>query len=228
MYRILMVEDDDALAVTTSAFLESEGFEVETNSGKGAYEAVIGNPPDLLLLDVELPEETGLSICKRVRESFKGPIVMLTARDSDMDEIVGFELGADEYFRKPVHTRLLILRIHALLRRHEAPAGRSEKYLYEDVELRVDRASREVTVRGQHVDMTTAEFDLLWYMVERLGEPVSRDDYYAEVKGVEYDGLDRSFDNSVSRIRRKLMETGLSEGRIVTIRGMGYQLTPLY
>jgi len=220
-----MVEDDDALALTTAAFLEMEGFDVDVNPGRGVVDEVLKRPPDLLLLDLELPEETGLSICRRLRPAYKGPIVILTARDTDMDEVVGFELGCDEYLRKPVHTRLLLLRIRALLRRSGDPAATADSERYADPDLCIDRRSREVQVKGQVVTMTTAEFELLWYLVERVGQPISRDDYFAEVRGITYDGLDRSFDNSMSRIRRKLMDAGMGADRLLTLRGVGYQLT---
>lgn len=224
--RVLLVEDDPSLARLTSTLLSSLGHEVEVAmEGAGVVDRVREAPPDCLILDVELPGETGLSICRRVRAFYDGPILMLTGRNTGMDEVIARELGADDYVVKPADPRMLALRLESLLRLSrrsgaETPGG------YADQDLRLDPAARSVVVRGQAVDLSTAEYELVAYLIDHIGQPVSREMYWQDVRGVPWDGMDRALDIRMSQVRKKLVAAGLPEDRIKTVRGTGYQLTP--
>jgi two-component system response regulator RstA len=155
-----------------------------------------------------------------MRTRFSGPILMLTARSEETDAIVGLEVGADDYVAKPASPRLLLARIRALLRRRtEAPRERVEVG-----GLQVDRAAREARIDGVLVELTSAEFDLLWLLAVRAGEPVPREELLRDLRGIDWDGLDRSIDVRVSQLRRKLAQDPRHRERIKTVRGLGYQL----
>jgi two-component system response regulator RstA len=228
--RILLVEDDARIRELVSDYLQSQGFEVASVAdGTEAVVQIAVQMPDLVVLDWMLPGEDGLSVCRKAREaSYRGPILMLTARSDEIDEIVALEVGVDDFLSKPVRPRLLLARVNALLRRavDAAPAGaddRDDRVVLGD--LVVDSAQRSVTVSGQPVELTTAEFDLLWYLASNAGTPLTRDDLFMELRGIEYDGLDRSMDMRVSTVRRRL-ESADPQGRdwIKTVRGVGYQM----
>lgn len=219
--RLLIVEDDARLTRLVREYLEREGFTVDVvHDGVTAVGRILDDPPDLVVLDQMLPGLDGLQVLQRVRPSYTGPVVMLTARTSEIDQIVGLEMGADDYVPKPASPRLLLARIKAQLRRATSPAGGTR---WEDGEVVVDAAAREARVGARVVDLTSAEFDLLWALVEHAGRPVSRDALLRQLRGIAYDGVDRSVDVRVSAVRRKLREAGAGE-RIETVRGVGYQL----
>jgi two-component system response regulator RstA len=224
MTRILLVEDDDRLAALVAEFLGGHGYQVDRLAeGSGAASKILAHPPDLLILDVMLPGESGLSILRRIRADFRGPVLVLTARGDESDELLGFELGADDYVAKPLRPPLLLARVEALLRRGKA-APDGERLV--DGDLIVDRARREVRVQGDVVDLTTSEFDLLWVLLSARGRPVSRDDLFRELRGIDYDGLDRSMDVRMSQLRKRLFTDRGLPSRIVTVRGAGYQFVP--
>lgn len=214
---IHLIEDDAALADVLSDFLQRQGFVVaHAADGPSAVQLIRSSPPDLVLLDVMLPGFDGLEVCRRIRPGFAGPVVMLTAKAEDIDEIIGLEVGADDYLRKPVNPRVLLARIRAMLRRGQ-PSVRGGRHVFQDVV--VDAGRYEATVRGCDVGLTTAEFELLWLLVDQAGVPVSRDVLHESLRGVSFDGMDRSMDLRVSRVRRKLGEAG---ERIRAVRGVGY------
>jgi two-component system, OmpR family, response regulator RstA len=232
--RILLVEDDDKLSQLIKDFLETTGeFHVSIESrGDRAPERILGENPDLVILDVMLPGLDGLGVCKRVRDRYAGPILMLTALGDEVDEIVGLEVGADDYVAKPASPRKLLARVRTLLRRTqrggdaaEGPAAtaRTDQRL-ELGDLVVDATSRAVTVGGALLELTTAEFDLLWLLARHAGETLSRDRIYEELRGIEWDGLDRSIDLRVARLRRKLGDDAAHPRRIKSVRGVGYLL----
>lgn len=226
MTRIMLVEDDTRLAALTAEYLTDRGYDVEViDNGIQAATRILAAPPDLVILDVMLPGESGLSVLKTIREAYQGSVLMLTARGDDVDELLGFELGADDYVAKPVRPRLLVARVEALLRRNTTSTAKKSSERVQDGDFVVDRSRREVTINGVDVPITTAEFDLLWFMVTRPGQPVTRDDLFRELRGIEYDGLDRSMDVRMSQLRRKLAVTNSPE-RIITVRGLGYQFRP--
>ena len=223
--RILIVEDDERLATLTREYLENNGLQVtiEGDGGK-AVERILSERPDLVVLDLMLPGEDGVSICRRVRSHYQGQILMLTARTDDLDEVLGLEMGADDYVAKPVRPRVLLARIRALLRRgsvqpKESPdAGSSLRF----GALVVDNAMREAWLDNQCIDLTSAEFDLLWLLCSNAGRVLSREEIFAQLRGIEYDGQDRSIDVRVSRIRPKIGDDPMHPRLIKTVRSKGY------
>jgi two-component system response regulator RstA len=222
---ILLVEDDARSAALVVEYLRDHGFDVaHVANGDDAVRHILGTPPDLVVLDLMLPGRDGLAVCRAVRPTFSGPILMLTARGDEIDQIVGLEVGADDYVAKPASPRLLLARIHALLRRRAPAEAPESRDVLEFDGLAVDRRRREVRVNGRVVDLTTAEFDLLWSLASRAGEIVSRDALYEELRGIPYDGVDRSIDMRVSQLRRRI-ETGKKRW-IKTVRAAGYLFAP--
>ncbi len=221
--RILLVEDDLRLAALVSEYLEKQEYEMEVeHHGDKAVQKIIQGKPDLVILDLMLPGKDGFSICRDVRHSYKGPILILTAREDDMDQVVGLELGADDYVKKPVEPRVLLARIRALFRRSLPVEGAEQVTDLAFGELSLCSSSRNVTLEDEAVDLSTTEFDLLWLLASRAGEVLDRDLLCQTVKGVEYDGIDRSIDVAVSRLRKKLKDNPDHPDRIKTVWGSGY------
>ncbi|EXF45825.1 two-component response regulator [Pseudomonas sp. BAY1663] len=228
-WRILIVEDDRRLAELTQEYLLANGgFEVAIEAdGARAAERIIEERPDLVVLDLMLPGEDGLSICRRVRDRYDGPILMLTARADDLDQVLGLETGADDYVCKPVRPRLLLARIRALLRRREGlevPPAAVKRLQFGP--LVVDSALREAWLREQPIELTGAEFDLLWLLTSNAGRILSREEIFAQLRGIEYDGQDRSIDVRISRIRPKIGDDPEHPRLIKTVRGKGYLFVP--
>lgn len=226
--RILLVEDDLRLAALVSEFLSSKGFVVSVEPrGDTAPDRILEENPDLVILDVMLPGLDGLTICRRVRPLYPGPIMMLTALSDEVDEVVGLEIGADEYVAKPVKPRLLLARIQNLLRRvnccHDEKVVQGDKLLAAG-DLRIDPRRRSVERAGVELELTTAEFDLLYYLAERMGQVIERDQIYRDLRGIEWDGLDRSIDLRIARLRRKIGDDARHPSRIKSVRGSGYLL----
>ncbi|MCK5800110.1 MAG: response regulator [Deltaproteobacteria bacterium] len=233
---ILIVEDDTKLAALVDEFLTRNGYDVSTEGrGDRAVARIIDEVPDLVILDLMLPGKDGLTICRETRDLYPGVILMLTARDDEVDEILGLELGADDYVTKPVRPRVLLARIKSLLRRSartDAAANSVDHAGDTDDEpprrvigdLVVDAAARTVHLSDIPIALTTAEFDLLWFLACHAGEIVTRDAAYLELRGIEYDGLDRSIDLRVARLRKKLRDDAKTPQIIKSIRGEGYLL----
>ncbi len=214
--RILIIEDDTALAALIAEYLGQNGLEVSIESrGDRAVARILAEDPALVVLDVMLPGEDGLSICRRVRDRYHGPILIISARGEEVDQIIGLEVGADDYLPKPLNPRLLLARIRARLRERTQRLGSA---LHIGA-LHIDRGTREVRMDAQLLELTTGEFTLLWALAERAGGAVDRDTLSLAVRGAPYNGLDRTIDVMVSRLRRKL-----GAGWIKTVRGAGYQL----
>ena len=229
-WRFLIVEDDERLAELTREYLESYGLTVglETHGG-AAVERIRSEQPDLVVLDLMLPGEDGLSICRRVRPQYSGPIIMLTARTDDLDQVLGLEMGADDYVSKPVKPRVLLARIRAMLRRvTENAQGQGGEVNGEEParlqfnDLVVDRSMREAWLNDESIDLTSAEFDLLWLLASNAGRVLSREEIFTALRGIEYDGQDRSIDVRVSRIRPKIGDDPIHPRRIKTVRSKGY------
>ena len=223
-WQILIVEDDQRLAELTQEYLQSNGLQVAIESdGARAAARILKEQPDLVVLDLMLPGEDGLSICRKVRGQFAGPILMLTARTDDMDEVLGLEMGADDYVCKPVRPRVLLARIRALLRRSEggeAPVENQRRLEFGP--LVIDSAMREAWLRGASVELTSAEFDLLWLLAANAGRMLSREEIFTALRGIEYDGQDRSIDVRISRIRPKIGDDPMHPRLIKTVRSKGY------
>lgn len=224
-YQLLLVEDDHELASMVTDFLRGEGYAVTSEpNGKVAAERIQNESYDAVILDIGLPGMDGITICKTVRPHFEGPILVLTARGDEIDEVVALEVGADDYMAKPVRPRALLARLKVHLRRNttgtQPPAN--SRICVND--LIIDAASRTVEVGSKPVSLTTAEFDLLWYLAERAGTVVQRSDIYEALQGLPYDGLDRSIDLRVSRLRKKIELDSNTPLRVKSIRGIGYLL----
>lgn len=221
---VLIVEDDERLAALTREYLAANGLRVSVvNDGLQAIDAIRREQPDLVVLDLMLPGADGLAVCREVRPAFKNPILMLTARTDDMDQVLGLEMGADDYVAKPVKPRVLLARIRALLRRVEGDvdAGGDNRRL-EFGNLVIDDASRAVILSGQPVDLTSAEYDLLWLLASNAGNILSREEIFERLRGIPYDGQDRSIDVRISRIRPKIGDDPDNPRRIKTVRSKGY------
>ena len=226
---MLIVEDDQRLAELTGEYLQASGFAVSLE-GDGAQAAarIVREQPDLVILDVMLPGEDGLAICAKVRDQYAGPILMLTARTDEMDQVLGLDSGADDYLCKPVHPRLLLAHVQALLRRAEAPvaAAADEVRRLQFGPLVVDNALREAWLGEQGIELTGAEFDLLWLLSANAGRILSREEIFASLRGIEYDGQDRSIDVRISRIRPKIGDDPVHPRLIKTVRNKGYLIVP--
>ncbi|MEM9304308.1 MAG: response regulator transcription factor [Pseudomonadota bacterium] len=223
---ILLVDDDEQLVALVSQFLEDNGFETRVvGTGTDAIQEIHDRPPRLVVLDIMLPGADGLQVCRAVRQYYTGPILMLTALSDDIDEVAGLELGADDYLGKPVKPRVLLARIRALLRRSEQDATETEEQRSIIAgQVAIDRNAREVRVNGHGVDLTASEFELLWMLAMNRGHVVSRDALHEEVLRTPFDGLDRTIDLRVSRLRRKLGDDSRCPEMIKTVRGRGYLL----
>ncbi|MAT68187.1 MAG: DNA-binding response regulator [Planctomycetaceae bacterium] len=207
-------------------YLSPHGYAVRIESqGDRAVEIILATKPDLVILDVNLPGRDGFEVCRVVRPGYAGPILILTARAEEVDEVVGLEIGADDYLSKPVRPRVLLARIRAHLRK-AAPDGvnLAETRLVIG-ELEIDAACRMVVLEGCEINLTTAEFDLLWMLAQHAGQPLSRKVLNESLHEPPHDGLDRTIDLRVSRLRRKLLDDSASPRRIKSIRGVGYMLS---
>ncbi len=222
--NILLVEDDERLAELTAEYLTKNDMKVAIEPrGDRAEARILAEQPDLVMLDVMLPGKDGFEVCRSVRPHYRGVILMLTARDEDFDQILGLEMGADDYIAKPVQPRVLLARIKALLRRlpsADTPAAESEKMVFG--QFNISQSTRTAMLSGQTIDLTTAEFDLLWLLASHAGNVLSRDDLLQELRGIGFDGLDRSIDARISRLRKKLNDDPENPTRIKTVRGKGY------
>ncbi len=227
MHRILLAEDDERLAQLVKDFLESTGdcvVVIESNGNKVGRQ-IQNQCPDLLILDVMLPNKDGLTICKEVRADFKGPILMLTARNDDADQILGLENGADDYVIKPVEPPVLLARIKALLRRfHQDEKSETEEWTFGC--LHISLASRSVTLASEVISLSSHEFELLVALARQAGQVLSREFLFSAIYARPYDGLDRTIDVRVSQLRKKLGDSSESPFRIKTVWGRGYLLVP--
>jgi len=220
--HVLIIEDDERLADLTRDYLQANGFRVTLEAdGARGVERILALQPDLVILDLMLPGEDGLSICRRVRGDYPGPILMLTARTDDMDQVLGLEMGADDYVPKPVQPRVLLARMRALLRRAESAEAATEPRLTFG-NLEIDSATREAWLDGERIDLTSAEFDLLWLLASNAGRVLTREEIFAQLRGIKYDGQDRSIHVRVSRIRPKVGDDPNQPHRIKTVRSKGY------
>lgn len=225
---ILIVEDDERLALLTQEYLQKNGFNVGIEpDGRKAISRIVAEQPSLVILDLMLPSADGFTVCRSVRDDYKNPILMLTARSDDVDQILGLEIGADDYVSKPAKPRVLLARVQSLLRRStqdvDLPMDNSKKEQNLTFgPLRIDNSRREAWLIDEEVELTSAEFDLLWLLSSNAGRILSREEIFGELRGIEYDGQDRSVDVRVSRIRSKIGDDPIHPRRIKTIRSKGY------
>jgi two-component system response regulator RstA len=222
--RILLVEDEPVLGEMVSDYLREHGFDVRLEDrGDVAVERILRESPDAVILDISLPGCDGLEVCRRVRTAYSGPIVILTARASEMDEVLGFECGADDYLAKPVRPKALLARLRVHLKKHPV-AGEVAKGPIRVGSLVIDPARRFVELEGREIEISSAEFDVLYLLAESAGTPLNRADIFFAIHGMKFDGMDRSIDLRISRLRKKLGDDPLHPKRIKSIRGTGYLL----
>ncbi len=218
--KILIVEDDVPLASLLSEYLTGQGYKIDVlHLGVNVKKKVITSHPDLVILDLMLPDISGLEICKSLREGWRGPILMLTAMKDDIDVVTGLELGADDYLGKPVAPRVLLARVRAFLRRSSADLNSD---MLEVGPVSINVPSRVVQLNGATLMLTTTEFDLLVLLARRAGRVQKRAVLIENLRGINFDSFDRSVDVLVSRLRRKLKEHGYM---IKTVRGVGYLMS---
>ncbi len=219
---ILLVDDEPNIVHLARMYLEREGFRVQAaHTGTEALQKVTALRPALLVLDIMLPEMDGFTVCRRLREQGNRiPILMLTARDEDVDKILGLELGADDYLTKPFNPRELVARVKAILRRG-APVPQSEAAPLHLGDLVIDPAAREVRLQGRPLSLRNQEFDLLWVLARHHGIVLSRQKLLELAWGYDFYGQTRTVDVHVSHLRKKLAG---SQVRIETVSGVGYKL----
>lgn len=224
-YRVLLVDDDVQLGELIVDYLSPHGFEIETiTNGDFAISKILAESPDAVLLDVNLPGTDGFSICRAVRDQFPGPIILLTARDTETDEVLGLEFGADDFLAKPVSPRVLLARLRTHLRRLPTEEAANPENQLDVGGIKIDRGRRSVSIGGTMIALSTAEFDLLWMLAQQSGSVVSRAELFEKLHGFKFDGFDRSIDLRVSRLRKKLGDDPHHPTLILSIRGIGYQL----
>jgi two-component system response regulator RegX3 len=224
-HRVLIVEDEPGLAESVRYALETEGFEVSTAAtGLSGLEMARRSPPDLVLLDLMLPEMSGLDVCRQIRSSSDVPIIMLTAKDSEADKVTGLELGADDYMTKPFSMRELIARVRAHLRRASKTgllAESNEVLRGGPVELDID--AHVARVSGEEVELRPKEFELLESLMRRKNRLAARHALIDEVWGPSYFGDTKTLDVHIKRLREKLEADSSNPEHIVTVRGLGYK-----
>lgn len=225
MATVMLVEDDAKLARVVCDYLFEHGYQVAVeHSGSVAVQRILDERPDAVILDVNLPELDGFSVCRKVRGTYPGAMIMLTARSGEIDEVLGLELGADDYLTKPVRPTVLLARLEIHLRRSTVARNISEEILQID-DLKVFPKRRLVELRGKPVDLKPAEFDLLLVLARSAGTIVTRAELFSQCNpGEAYDFKDRSIDLRVSRLRKKLQSDPTQPQLILSIRGNGYML----
>jgi two-component system OmpR family response regulator len=224
MYRVLLVEDDPRLAELVTEYLSGYEFSVDlVTRGDGALDHFKTSAPDIVVLDLMLPGLDGMVVCRRIRELSDVPILILTAREDSYDEVSGLEQGADDFVNKPVQPRVLLARLRALLRRSQ-PKPANDARVLEFGALRIVTTDRSVSWRGQSCVLSNTEYKLLLVLAEAAGRVLSRDELLKKMRGIEFDGLDRSIDNSISKLRRKFDD--VQSEKIKTVWGEGYLFSP--
>ena len=230
--KVLVVDDEQAIIDVLVYNLQKEGYDtLEAYDGETAIQLALEKKPDLILLDIMLPRVDGLTVCKRIRHTLNVPIIMLSAKDEEIDKILGLELGADDYITKPFSIRELIARVKANLRKSEVSLNVSEEKYKENEnskievgDLSLDLEKFEVKVRGTVIDLTIREFEVLKYLANQPGQVVTRETLLEKVWGYEYYGDIRTVDVTVRRIREKIEKDTSSPKILITKRGVGYYI----
>ncbi|EDY1995344.1 two-component system response regulator RstA [Salmonella enterica subsp. diarizonae] len=235
MNRIVFVEDDAEVGSLIAAYLAKHDIDVIVEPrGDQAEDLILTTQPDLVLLDIMLPGKDGMTICRDLRHRWQGPIVLLTSLDSDMNHILALEMGACDYILKTTPPAVLLARLRLHLRQNEqAQQTKSlqERALTPHKALRfgaltIDPLNRAVQLNGELISLSTADFELLWELATHAGQIMDRDALLKTLRGVNYDGLDRSVDVAISRLRKKLPDSAAEPYRIKTIRNKGYLFAP--
>ena len=235
MNKIVFVEDEPEVGSLIAAYLGRHDIEVIVEMRGDRAEAVIAaEQPDLVMLDIMLPGKDGMTLCRDLRAQWQGPIVLLTSLDSDMNHILALEMGAQDYILKTTPPAVLLARLRLHLRQAQlgqsdevpAPAAVQKQKMLRFGSLSIDALNREVTLFGEQIILSTADFDLLWELASHAGQILNRDALLKTLRGVSYDGLDRSIDVAISRLRKKLHDSATEPFRIKTIRNKGYLFAP--
>jgi two-component system, OmpR family, alkaline phosphatase synthesis response regulator PhoP len=220
---VLVVEDEASIASFVAAYLKNAGYAVRTTaSGAEALKLVASEKPALVVLDLMLPDMDGVEVCKRIRQSTDLPVLMLTARDEDVDKIIGLEVGADDYMTKPFNPRELVARVRAILRRATTEREKGESAVLMHGDLTIDAGRREARVGEEEIQLAPKEFDLLWELLDHRGLVLTRDQLLERVWGYTFAGDTRTVDVHVRQLRRKLGDAS----PIVTVWGVGYKVSP--
>ena len=220
---VLVVEDETSIASFVALYLKNAGYRVQTaGTGQEALDALSHDRPDLVILDLMLPDIDGIEVCRRIRRGSDLPILMLTARDEDVDKIIGLEVGADDYLTKPFNPRELVARVKSILRRAVPERREPQERQLTHGPLQIDAGRREVHVDGKEVQLAPKEFDLLWELLDHRGLVLTRDQLLERVWGYTFAGDTRTVDVHVRQLRRKLGDAS----PIVTVWGVGYKVAP--
>ena len=220
---ILIVEDESSIASFVALYLKNAGYSVRTVAkGADALDQVSSDPPALTILDLMLPDIDGIEVCRRIRKTSDVPILMLTARDEDVDKIIGLEVGADDYMTKPFNPRELVARVKSILRRSTQERRQAESAVIRHGDLSIDAGRREVRVGEEEIQLAPKEFDLLWELLDHRGLVLTRDQLLERVWGYTFAGDTRTVDVHVRQLRRKLGDAS----PIVTVWGVGYKVSP--
>lgn len=237
MLKIVLVEDDEKLCELLANYLRQQQFEVITvHDGLQAPDVIISHQPDLVVLDLMLPGMDGLSICRKIRGKVQSKIMILTASDDDIDHVAGLEVGGDDFVNKPIKPRVLLARIRMLLRRQindtnldcdaACQATASDELEHRYGTLTINHRSRNCEMDGETVCLTDSEFNLLWLLASHPDEVLTREFLVMETRGIKYDGLDRTIDNKIVTLRKKLGDNPSLPRKIITVRGKGYLFVP--
>ena len=220
---VLVVEDESSIASFVALYLKNAGYSVRTvATGADALAQADAERPDLIVLDLMLPDVDGIEVCRRLRKDSDVPILMLTARDEDVDKIIGLEVGADDYMTKPFNPRELVARVKSILRRSGPDRKERESATLQHGDLHIDSGRREVKVGSDEIQLAPKEFDLLWELLDHRGLVLTRDQLLERVWGYTFAGDTRTVDVHVRQLRRKLGEAS----PIVTVWGVGYKVGP--
>ncbi|WP_240753925.1 winged helix-turn-helix domain-containing protein [Natronospirillum operosum] len=222
---LMLVDDDAANRRRLRDYFSARGYTVvEEDNGKVALKRIVAEPPDVVIAAVDLPGENGLTVCKLSRQHFFGPFVLMAERCDELDQVLGLDMGADDYVLKHVSPRLLAARMAAVFRRVEAwdEQARCQHERLDFGDLVIDNTMREAWLHDQPIELTSAEFDLLWLLGSHAGRILTREEIFTRLRGIEYDGQDRSVDVRVSRIRPKVGDDPDHPRRIKTVRSKGY------
>jgi len=224
-HKIILVDSDPNFARQVKYYLQKQEFiiDIETRAERAVKRILIENP-DLIILNISKAESDGLSICKQIRSQFKHPILILTSREDESEELQCLELGADDYLAKPSNLSILLARIKMLLRRSQRYDNSNHQINLGT--LNIDYGRRLVKINCKDINLSTAEFDLLLLLAKNIGEPLTRDQISMALHGYEWNAIDRSVDLTISRLRKKLGDNGRRPQQIRSVRNVGYMLTP--
>ncbi|MGV3345727.1 two-component system response regulator RstA [Enterobacteriaceae bacterium LUAb1] len=234
MNTLVFVEDDPDVGELIAAYLRRHDIDVIVEPrGDRAEETIIRVNPDLVMLDIMLPGKDGMTLCRDLCDKWQGPVILLTSLDSDMNHILALEMGARDYILKTTPPSVLLARLRLHLRQSGKQPNTAESFAplthHRPIvfgTLTIDPVNRQVVLAGENIVLSTADFDLLWELATHAGQPLNRDALLKTLRGVNYDGLDRSIDVAISRLRRKLNDNAADPWRIKTIRNKGYLFAP--